>query len=63
VPEEVVKKAPGQSKEYKSKTFAQLIAGLVAMFGYDVDPVDLAALLAGIEAGYLIVRRFKKVAA
>jgi len=54
------KVAPKQSREYKTKTLSQVVVAFVALFGFDVDPEQLAAMLAGIEAGYLLIRRFFK---
>lgn len=51
-------KAPVQSREYKRKLALQIIVGLAAAFGLEVDPEDIGAALGGIELGYLIVRKF-----
>jgi len=51
-----VENRPKQSREYKSKALAQVVAGLLATFGLSASPEEIFALLAGIEAGYIEIR-------
>ena len=54
---------PKQSTEYKFKSLAQLLVIGANAFGVELDPMEIASLLGGIEAGYAIFRRFKPVKA
>lgn len=58
--EEKAAKVPMQSRAYKTKSLVQVLATVAGLVGLDLDPTDLAAVLAGIEAAYLIVRRYRK---